>query len=144
MRACRSGSPEGGFAQYGVDFGRPNDLSRRMAMAGSVLEFTDGNFSTEVLSSDQPVLVDFWAPWCGPCKMIAPTVEQIAGEYAGKVRVGKVNTDENPQIAASHNISSIPTLLLFKGGEVVDQTIGVTPKQQLTAMLDKHVGTQIA
>jgi thioredoxin 1 len=115
-----------------------------MAMAGSVLEFTDNNFSSEVLNSDQPVLVDFWAPWCGPCRMIAPTVEQIAGEYAGKVRVGKINTDENPQVAASHNISSIPTLLLFKGGRVVDQTIGVTPKQQLTAMLDKHVGTQLA
>ncbi len=113
-------------------------------MAGSVREFTDGNFQAEVLESDQPVLVDFWAPWCGPCKMIAPTVEQIAGEYDGKVRVGKVNTDENPQIAASHNISSIPTLLLFKGGQVVDQSIGVAPKQQLTAMLDKHVGSEIA
>ena len=114
-------------------------------MAGNVLEFTDSNFGTEVLESDQPVLVDFWAPWCGPCKMIAPTVEQIASEYAGKIRVGKVNTDENPQIAASHNIASIPTLLLFKDGAVVDKTVGVTPKQALSAMLDKHAGgTQIA
>jgi len=114
-------------------------------MAGNVLEFTDGNFSREVLESEQPVLVDFWAPWCGPCRMVAPTVEQIANDYAGKVRVGKLNTDENPQVAASHNISSIPTLLLFKGGQVVDKTIGVTPKQQLASMLDKHAGgTQIA
>jgi thioredoxin 1 len=114
-------------------------------MAGNVLEFTDGNFSREVLESKQPVLVDFWAPWCGPCRMVAPTVEQIASDYAGKVRVGKVNTDENPQVAASHNISSIPTLLLFKDGKVVDKTIGVTPKQHLAAMLDKHAGgTQIA
>ena len=114
-------------------------------MAGNVLEFTDSNFSSEVLESSQPVLVDFWAPWCGPCRMVGPTVEQIANDYAGKVRVGKVNTDENPQVAASHNISSIPTLLLFKGGRVVDKTVGVTPKQQLAAMLDKHAdGTQIA
>jgi thioredoxin 1 len=124
---------------------RPHDFSGRTAMAGQVLEFTDSNFDSDVLQSDQPVLVDFWAPWCGPCRMIAPTVEQIAGEYAGKVRVGKLNTDENPQIAASHNISSIPTLLLFKGGRVVDKTIGVVPKQHLVAMLDKHLGgTQIA
>ncbi len=91
------------------------------------------------MESDVPVLVDFWAPWCGPCRMIAPTVEQIATEYAGKVRVGKVNTDENPQVAASHNISSIPTLLVFKGGKVVDKSIGVTPKTALSALLDKHV-----
>lgn len=114
-------------------------------MAGNVLEFTDSNFSREVLESNQPVLVDFWAPWCGPCRMVAPTVEQIANDYAGKVRVGKVNTDENPQVAASHNISSIPTLLLFKDGKVVDKSVGVTPKQHLSAMLDKHSdGTQIA
>jgi thioredoxin 1 len=107
-------------------------------MAGNVLEFTDANFESEVLKSDVPVLVDFWAPWCGPCRMIAPTVEQIANDYAGKVRVGKVNTDENPQVAARLNISSIPTLLLFKGGQVVDKTIGVVPKQNLTALIDKH------
>jgi thioredoxin 1 len=110
-------------------------------MAGNVLEFTDGNFRSQALESDVPVLVDFWAPWCGPCRMIAPTVEQIATDYAGKVRVGKVNTDENPQVAAGHNISSIPTLLLFKNGQVVDKTIGVTPKQALATMLDKHVAT---
>ena len=114
-------------------------------MAGNVLEFTDGNFGSQVLESDVPVLVDFWAPWCGPCRMIAPTVEQIATEYAGKVRVGKVNTDENPQVAASHNISSIPTLLVFKGGQVVDKTIGVMPKDKLASLLDKHVaGTRLA
>ena len=108
-------------------------------MAANVLEFTDSNFGSQVLESDVPVLVDFWAPWCGPCRMIAPTVEQIATDYAGKVRVGKVNTDENPQVAASHNISSIPTLLVFKNGRVVDKSIGVTPKAALSALLDKHV-----
>ena len=108
-------------------------------MAGNVLEFTDGNFGSQVLESDVPVLVDFWAPWCGPCRMIAPTVEQIANDYAGKVRVGKVNTDENQQIAVAHNIQSIPTLLLFKNGQVVDKTVGVAPKQALATMLDKHV-----
>src|SRR5688500_7945288 len=113
-------------------------------MAGNVREFTDSNFTTEVLESTEPVLVDFWAPWCGPCRMIAPTVEQLATEYAGKVRIGKLNTDENPQLAASHNISSIPTLLLFKGGKVVDKTIGVTPKPQLAAMLERHAGAQLA
>lgn len=114
-------------------------------MAGNVLEFTDSNFASEVLDSSQPVLVDFWAPWCGPCRMIAPTVEQIASEYSGKIRVGKVNTDENPQTAASHNISSIPTLLLFKDGKVIDKAVGVAPKQALAAMLDKHAGeTRIA
>ena len=109
-------------------------------MAGNVREFTDGNFQNEVLGSGEPVLVDFWAPWCGPCRMIAPTVEQIADEYVGKVRVGKVNTDENPQVAASHNISSIPTLLLFKNGQVVDKTVGVAPKTALATMLNKHLG----
>ena len=109
-------------------------------MAGNVLEFTDGNFGSEVLESDQPVLVDFWAPWCGPCRMIAPTVEQIAGEYAGKLRVGKVNTDENQQLAVNYRIDSIPTLLLFKGGEVVDRVRGAVQKPVLTSMLNKHVG----
>ena len=109
-------------------------------MAGNVQEFSDDSFEADVLGSDQPVLVDFWAPWCGPCRMVAPTVEQVADEYAGKVRVGKVNTDENPQVAAGHNISSIPTLLLFKGGKVVDKTVGVAPKAALAAMLDRHLG----
>ena len=108
-------------------------------MAENVLEFTDGNFQSDVLESSEPVLVDFWAPWCGPCKMIAPTIEELAGEYAGKVRVGKVNTDENPQTATAHQISAIPTVMLFKNGEVVDRFVGMTPKNKFTAALDAQV-----
>jgi thioredoxin 1 len=108
-------------------------------MAGNVLEFSDANFQTEVLDSKEPVLVDFWAPWCGPCRMIAPAVEEIANEFQGKVRVGKVNTDEARQSAINYRIQSIPTLLLFKDGKVADQLMGAVPKQQITAMLSRHV-----
>lgn len=108
-------------------------------MAGNVLEFTDSNFQSEVLESSQPVLVDFWAPWCGPCKMIAPTIEELAGEYEGKVRIGKVNTDENPQTATNHQISAIPTVMLFKDGQVVERFTGVVPKEKFTSSLNSHV-----
>jgi thioredoxin 1 len=108
-------------------------------MTGNVLEFTDDTFQNEVLESAQPVLVDFWAPWCGPCKMIAPTVEEIANEYSGRVRVGKVNTDHARQSAVKYRIESIPMLLLFKNGQVADMVRGAVPKQQITAMLDRHL-----
>jgi len=108
-------------------------------MAGNIVELTDANFDTEVLKSTQPVLVDFWAPWCGPCRMIAPAVEEIASEYQGKVRVGKLNTDQARQAAINYRIQSIPTLLLFKEGAVAEQLLGAVPKQQITAMLDRHV-----
>ncbi|MBL8849241.1 MAG: thioredoxin [Planctomycetaceae bacterium] len=108
-------------------------------MAGNLLELTDANFDTEVLKSEQPVLVDFWAPWCGPCRMIAPAVEEIANEYQGKVRVGKLNTDQARQAAINYRIQSIPTLLLFKDGKPAEQLLGAVPKQQITAMLDRHV-----
>jgi thioredoxin 1 len=108
-------------------------------MADHVLEFTDDNFQSDVLDSSEPVLVDFWAPWCGPCKMLAPTIDEIAEEYAGKVRVGKVNTDQNPQTASSHQISAIPTVILFKNGEVADRFVGVTPKDKFQASLDQHL-----
>ena len=100
-------------------------------MAGKVLEFTDANFEQEVLKSDQPVLVDFWAPWCGPCRMIAPTIDELAEAYDGKVRVGKLNVDENPQTAAAYGISSIPTILVFKDGEIVAKQLGAVPKAVL-------------
>ena len=110
-------------------------------MAGkNTLELTDASFDQDVLNSDVPVLVDFWAEWCGPCKMIAPTVDAFAGEYDGKVKVGKVNVDENSATAARYNIRGIPTLLLFKGGKVVDQRVGAVGKGELVKMVEPHVG----
>ncbi len=109
-------------------------------MAGNVLELTDANFQTEVLASHQPVLVDFWAPWCGPCKMIAPAVDAVATEFSGKARVGKVNTDDNPKTATAYNISAIPALLVFKKGQVVDRFVGVVNKDKLATSLNAHLG----
>lgn len=103
------------------------------------MEFKDASFDEDVLKSETPVLVDFWAPWCGPCRMLAPTVDAISEEYAGKVKVGKVNTDENPQIATQHQINSIPTLMIFKGGEVVERLVGALPKEKITEKLDAHL-----
>ncbi|HEX4131297.1 MAG TPA: thioredoxin [Pirellulales bacterium] len=105
-------------------------------MAGNVVEITDKNFQTEVLQSPEPVLVDFWAPWCGPCRMIAPLVEELAGEYKGSVKIGKMNIDDNPGAANSFGVSSIPTLMIFKKGEVVDRFVGVQPKNRLQQALD--------
>lgn len=103
------------------------------------LELTDSNFSEEVEKSSTPVLVDFWAEWCGPCKMIGPVVEELAGEYDGKVKVGKVNVDNNPEVSVKFGIRSIPTLLIFKDGEIVDQIVGAVPKSELKKHLDQQV-----
>ncbi|HET8860650.1 thioredoxin [Marivirga sp.] len=104
----------------------------------STVEITDSNFE-EILKSDQPVLVDFWAEWCGPCKMIGPLVEELAGDYDGKAVIGKVNVDENPNMSAKFGIRSIPTLLVFKGGEVVDKQIGAVPKQVLADKINAQM-----
>ena len=98
---------------------------------------TDASFDQDVLQSDVPVLVDFWAPWCAPCRMVAPAVEELANEYDGKLKVGKVNTDENPMKAQSLGIRGIPTLILFKDGKVVDQVVGAVPKNQLEGLIKK-------
>lgn len=103
---------------------------------GSVTDFTDQNFEAEVIKSDEPVLVDFWAPWCGPCRMIAPVVEELASENAGKVKIGKLNVDDSPSSAAAYGVSSIPTLILFKGGEVVNTFVGLKAKQELQQAID--------
>jgi len=100
------------------------------------IELNESNFNDEVIKSSVPVLVDFWAPWCGPCKMIAPLVKELADEYAGKIKVGKVNTDENLNIATQYQISSIPTLLIFKGGKAVSKMIGFKAKTELKKLLD--------
>jgi thioredoxin 1 len=97
-------------------------------MAGNVMEFTDATFKSEVLDSAVPVVVDFWAPWCGPCRMLAPTIEKIAGEYGGRVKVGKMDTDQNPETPGSLGISSIPTVIVFQGGRPVERLVGVNPE----------------
>jgi thioredoxin 1 len=102
----------------------------------NITEFTDGNFQQEVLQSNEPVLVDFWAPWCGPCRMIGPVVEQLAAENSGSAKVGKVNVDDNPNAAQTYGVSSIPTLMIFKGGQVVERFVGVQPKPRLQEALD--------
>lgn len=97
---------------------------------------TDATFAAEVLASDIPVLVDFWAPWCGPCRAVAPILEELSGVYAGKVKIVKLNTDENPQVTATYGITSIPTINIYKGGEIVKQIVGARPKPALVTELD--------
>jgi thioredoxin 1 len=103
------------------------------------LEITDSNFEEVVLKSDKPVLVDFWAEWCGPCRMVGPIVEELAKEYEGKAVIGKVNVDHNPNISMNFGIRNIPTLLFFKNGEVVDKQVGAVPKANLAAKLNSHL-----
>lgn len=105
---------------------------------GKAIEITDANFE-EIINSDQPVLVDFWAEWCGPCKMIGPIVEELAGDYDGKAIIGKVDVDTNAEISAKFGIRSIPTLLVFKGGQIVDKQIGAVPKSVLAQKLDAQL-----
>ena len=108
-------------------------------MAGNTLEVSDANFDAQVLKSSIPVLVDFWAPWCGPCVAIAPLMETLATEYQGRVRIAKMNVDENANIPASYGVRSIPYIALFQNGQVVDSVIGSVPKTKLTDMIDRNI-----
>ncbi|HTZ39780.1 MAG TPA: thioredoxin [Syntrophales bacterium] len=103
----------------------------------SVIHVNEGTFDTEVLKSDKPALVDFWAPWCGPCRAIAPVLEELANEYKGKITVAKVNVDENRKLAGNHGVMSIPMMILFKNGKVLDKLIGLVPKERLKELMDK-------
>jgi len=106
----------------------------------NVTELSDNNFQAEVIDSAQPVLVDFWAPWCGPCRMIAPLIEELATENADSIKVAKVNVDDSPNAATTYGVSSIPTLMLFKGGDVVERFVGVQPKKRLQEAIDEAIG----
>jgi thioredoxin 1 len=111
-----------------------------LAMAGNVQNFNDGNFADEVLSSDQPVLVDFTAVWCGPCKKIYPVIEGLANDYAGRIKVGKLDIDDNPQTPVKYHVRAVPTLIMFVDGKPVDQIMGAQPRKRIQAMFDKATG----
>ena len=109
-------------------------------MAGNhILEFSEQNFEEEVLKSDKPVLVDFWATWCAPCRMMAPAIDAIAEEYAGRAKVGKLDVDENLTLTSQYRIRGVPTLLLFKGGQILEQIAGAASKEAISKLLDKHL-----
>ena len=113
-------------------------------MSENVKDVSDSSFETDVLNSDRPVLVDFWAAWCAPCRMLAPTVEAVADEYAATARVVKLNVDDNPSISQRYGIKGIPTLILFKNGHEEERVVGATSKEAISRMLDKHISTATA
>ena len=113
-------------------------MYKERAMSDEIV-LTEANFADEVLKSELPVLVDFWAEWCGPCKMLAPTLEELAAEYKGRAKIGKLNVDQHPAVAEKYGIQSIPTLILFHGGEIAEQAVGAKSKSYLIEMLSKKV-----
>ena len=132
------------FGRAKHHYGRILEYSRETSAIKGILsmstpQVTDDKFKDEVLASELPVLVDFWAPWCGPCRMVAPVVDEIAQQYEGKIKVFKLNTDENPNTASQYGIRSIPTLMIFKGGQRVDMVVGAVPKTTLASTLEKYL-----
>lgn len=108
-------------------------------MTDNMVELTDETFAKDIASCEQPILVDFWAPWCPPCRMVAPVLEALAADYAGKVKIAKLNVDDNPRTAGAFGVASIPTMILFKGGEVVDMIVGAQPRASIEGVLKKHL-----
>jgi thioredoxin 1 len=124
--------------RWALAFRRANE---EICMSEQIREVNDGSFETDVLKSDQPVLVDFWAEWCAPCRMLAPTVEAVAEKYAGTARVMKMNVDDNPSVPGRYGIKGIPTLILFKNGREEERVVGATSKEAISRMLDRHINS---